>query len=59
MKKILLLALLGLLCACSTSPVMVTSFNGVHYTSAPTSANDPRLGNAGLGLGQSILFKSR
>ena len=44
MKKILSLALLGLLCACGSAPVTYTSFNGMHYTSGPTSINDPRLG---------------
>ena len=44
MKKILSLVLLGLLCACASAPVTYTSFNGMNYTSAPTSKNDPRLG---------------
>ncbi len=44
MKKILSIALLGLVCACSSTPVTTTSFNGMHYTSAPSSKNDPRLG---------------
>lgn len=44
MKKILSLALLGLLCACAGAPVTTTSFNGLHYQSAPTSKDDPRLG---------------
>ena len=44
MKKILSIALLALLCACGSAPVTYTSFNGMNYTSAPTSKNDPRLG---------------
>ena len=44
MKKILSIVLLGLLCACGSAPVTYTSFNGMNYTSAPTSKNDPRLG---------------
>ena len=44
MKKILSITLLGLLCACGSAPVTYTSFNGMNYTSAPTSKNDPRLG---------------
>jgi hypothetical protein len=44
MKKILSLALLGLLWACGSAPVTRTSFNGVHYLSGPTSKDDPRLG---------------
>jgi hypothetical protein len=43
MKYILSLALVGLLCACSSAPTMQTSFNGMRYTSAPTSIDDPRL----------------
>ena len=43
-KKILSIAVLALLCACSGMPVTTTSFNGMHYTSAPTSKDDPRLG---------------
>jgi len=44
MKTIAALALVGLLCACSSAPTMQTSLNGVHYSSAPTSIDDPRLG---------------
>jgi hypothetical protein len=44
MKKILSLSLLALLGACSTTPSISTSFSGMHYTSAPTSKDDPRLG---------------
>ena len=44
MKKILSIALLGLLCACGSAPVTYSSFNGMNYKSAPTSKNDPRLG---------------
>ncbi len=43
-KKILSIAMLGLLCACGGVPVTTTSFNGVHTASAPTSKDDPRLG---------------
>lgn len=44
MKKLLIVAYVLLMCGCSTAPTMSTSFNGQHFTSAPTSANDPRLG---------------
>jgi hypothetical protein len=44
MKKIPSLVLLGLLCACSSAPVVTTSLNGMNYTSAPTGKSDPRLG---------------
>lgn len=44
MKSLLLLVGVGLLAACSSSPVMRTSIDGIGYTSAPTSASDPRLG---------------
>jgi hypothetical protein len=43
MKTILSLALAALLCACGSAPTMQTSFNGMHYMSAPTSLDDPRL----------------
>ena len=43
MKKILSLAFLALLGACSSAPTFSSSFNGMHYTSAPTSKDDPRL----------------
>jgi hypothetical protein len=44
MKHIFSLGLVALLCACGTAPTMHTSLNGMNYTSAPTNAHDPRLG---------------
>jgi len=43
MKAVLLVACLGLLCSCSSTPVMQSSINGYRFSSAPTSASDPRL----------------
>lgn len=43
MKALLMLGCTCLLCACSGAPVMHTTFNGYGYSSAPTSASDPRL----------------
>lgn len=43
MKSLLLLVGVCLLAACSSTPSVQTSFNGVGFTSAPTSASDPRL----------------
>lgn len=43
MKTLALLALLALLSACAGSPVVRSSFNGVNYTSPPTSFQDPRM----------------
>jgi hypothetical protein len=41
MKLLFIVACLGLLCSCSSAPVMRSSING--YSLGPTSASDPRL----------------
>jgi hypothetical protein len=41
MKLLFIVACVGLLCSCSSMPVMHSSING--YSSAPTSALDPRM----------------
>jgi hypothetical protein len=43
MKVLIVLACVGLLCSCSSAPVLQTSFNGYGFSSAPTSAADPRM----------------
>jgi hypothetical protein len=43
MKLLLVVTCLGLLCSCSSAPVMRSSINGYGYSSAPTSAGDSRL----------------
>jgi hypothetical protein len=43
MKYALSLVLVALLCACSSAPTVHTSFSGMSYTSAPTSASDTRM----------------
>ena len=43
MKSLALFACVWLLSSCSSAPVMQTSVNGYGFSSAPTSASDPRL----------------
>ena len=43
MKTLLIVACAWILCSCSSAPMMHTSYNGASFSSAPTSADDPRL----------------
>jgi len=43
MKRSLILCFVCALSACSSAPVLHTSFSGYGFSQAPTSASDPRL----------------